>query len=78
MLCNVIDNALRQFFSRLGKQIGKTPGKKMRTKSDASFTSNQQANFCYFSAYFIASPVLLAVVFSFGFFVVFAPSYISE
>ena len=33
MLCNVIDNALRQFFFRLGKQIGKTPGKKMRTKN---------------------------------------------
>ena len=27
-------------------------------------------HFCYFSAYFIAGPVLLAVVFSFGFFVV--------
>ena len=48
MLCNVMDNALRQFFSRLGKQIGKTPGKKMRTKSDASFTSNQQATFLLF------------------------------
>ena len=27
-------------------------------------------NFCYFSAYFIAGPVLLSVVFSFGLFVV--------
>ena len=71
MLCNVIDNALRQFFSRLGKQIGKTPGKKMRTKNLMLILPpiNRQL-FCYISAYFIAGPVLLSVVFSFGLFVV--------